>query len=71
MLFTTKTCPNCKMAKVLLDAGNVEYEVIDAEEHADLSRQYNISQAPTLVIIDKDKISTISNITNIKQFIKG
>lgn len=71
MLFTTKTCPNCKMAKVLLDAGHVDYEVIDAEEQADLSRYYNISQAPTLVVVDKDKVSTISNISNIKQFIKG
>ena len=47
------------------------FRSIDAEEQADLSRYYNISQAPTLVVVDKDKVSTISNISNIKQFIKG
>ena len=32
VLFTTKTCPNCKMAKSLLDKANIKYTVVDAEE---------------------------------------
>ena len=31
LLFTTKTCPNCKMAKMLLDKANIQYKLIDAE----------------------------------------
>ena len=36
-LFTTKTCPNCKMAKQFLK--DVDYEVVDAEENAELAEQ--------------------------------
>lgn len=68
LLFTTKTCPNCRMAKTILDSRHLPYVVIDAEENADLSRKYDIHQAPTLVVIRGDEVSTISSITNIKQY---
>ncbi|MDD3959344.1 MAG: ribonucleoside triphosphate reductase [Oscillospiraceae bacterium] len=71
MLFTTKTCPNCKMARQILDTGNVVYDLIDAEEHAALCREYNVSRAPTLVVVEEDRVSTLSNIAGIKQFVKG
>jgi ribonucleoside-triphosphate reductase len=71
MLFTTKTCPNCKMARHILDSNNVLYDVIDAEEHAATCKQYNVSQAPTLVIVEDERVSTISSISSIKQFVKG
>ena len=65
MLFTTKTCPNCRVAKQLLDKAGVAYTVIDAEENADLSMKYNISQAPTLVIGGE----VYSGINNVKAFL--
>lgn len=37
MLFTTKTCPNCKIAYTLLDKANIGYEKIDAEAQEDLT----------------------------------
>ena len=72
LLFTTKTCPNCKMAKSILDAEHFDYKVVDAEDNADLSRQYDIKQAPTLVIVDSSSVVTkYSNVSNIKKFVKG
>lgn len=68
-LFTTKTCPNCPTAMRLLDEAKVPYEKIDAQERMDLSRQYKIMQAPTLLIVDGDDYQKISNVANIKKFI--
>ncbi len=65
MLFTTKTCPNCRIAKQLLDKAGIAYTVIDAEENAELSMQYNISQAPTLVIGGE----VYAGINNVKAFL--
>lgn len=52
-LFTTKTCPNCKLAKEYL--GNMNYIVMDAEENAELALKYKVRQAPTLVRVNKDQ----------------
>ena len=48
-LFVTKTCPNCALAKQLLDDAGVSYTVCLAEEHRDAARALGIRQAPTLV----------------------
>lgn len=55
MLFGTKTCPNCKMAIKLLDKAKVDYKYIDAEENVDLTKEYGVKQAPTLVILTDGK----------------
>ena len=70
MLFTTKTCPNCKAAKAMLDKAGIAYEVVDAEENAELSKQFGIMQAPTLVIADNEKFEKITNLSNVKKFIE-
>ena len=49
LLFTTKTCPNCVIAKQFLTG--IKYEVVDAEEEIALTNEYGIMQAPTLVEI--------------------
>lgn len=51
ILFTTKTCPNCKAAKSLLDRFNISYIVVDAEDNAELAAKYSIRQVPTLVSV--------------------
>lgn len=68
LLFTTKTCPNCKMAKAMLDKAGIEYKVIDADENADKAKSFGIMQAPTLVISDGDNFEKISNLSNIKKY---
>jgi len=69
LLFTTKTCPNCRVAKPMLDKAGVQYEVIDAEEQADLSRSLDIRQAPTLVAMQGDKASKYAGVQQIRSYI--
>ena len=69
MLFGTKTCPNCKMAKKVLDDAKVNYTYVDAEKEADLTKRYGIKQAPTLVIVQNGKVELVKNISNIKKYI--
>ncbi len=65
-LFTTKTCPNCRIAKEFLKG--VDYQVIDAEENPELSDEFGIMQAPTLVLVKDGKIEKFVNASNIKRF---
>ena len=67
-LFTTSTCPNCKAAKAML--ADEKIEIIDAEEHPDLAREFGIMQAPTLVIKDGEKLSKYVNTSNIRKYIQ-
>ncbi|NMP37494.1 MAG: ribonucleoside triphosphate reductase [Clostridiales bacterium] len=68
LLFTTKTCPNCKLAKSFLEKAGVPYTVVDAEEDTELVKQFNIKQAPTLVVIDGEQAQQYINASNIKKF---
>ena len=67
-LFTTKTCPNCSLAKSFLDKAGVSYRVVDAEEHLDLVENYGIRQAPTLVVVQGGNVSQFANASNIKKY---
>ena len=69
ILFATKTCPNCKMAASFLDKAGISYDKVYAEDDPDLTRQYGIKQAPTLVAIGGDNAEKIVNLSNIKKFI--
>ncbi len=65
-LFTTKTCPNCKMAKEFLK--DYHYEVIDAEENQELVGKYGVMQAPTLIVIKNNDVLKFANASSIKGF---
>lgn len=65
-LFTTKTCPNCSLAKEYLKG--ITYTLIDAEENQDLAKQFNILQAPTLVEIRNGQVKKYANASNIRKF---
>ena len=66
-LFTTKTCPNCKLVKEYLK--NVNYVTIDAEENMELARRYGVMQAPTLVVVNGDSHKKYVNASNIKKYV--
>ena len=68
-LFTTKTCPNCRVAKQILDAAGVAYDVIDANENAALAKQYGIMAAPTLVVADGAEAKKYTYVSDIKQYV--
>ena len=68
-LFTTKTCPNCRVAKQILDAAGVAYDVIDANENAALAKQYGIMAAPTLVVAEGAEAKKYTYVSDIKQYV--
>ena len=68
-LFGTKTCPNCEVAKKVLDTKKKKYKFIDAEENVSLTKKYNVKQAPTLVEITKGEAKLINNVSNIKKYL--
>ena len=70
LLFTTKTCPNCKMSKLALDKAGIEYEVIDAEENREATAKYGIKKAPTMLVPNGDTYDRYSNASEINGFIK-
>lgn len=65
-LFTTKTCPNCAMAKTYLEG--VDFKVVDAEENMEITSELGIMQAPTLVEVKDGVIKKYVNASNIKCF---
>ena len=72
VLVATKTCPNCGMAKKLLDKAGVSYEVIYADDAkgAAFAERNNILQAPTLLIPEGDGYHKYTNINEISAFTK-
>ncbi len=65
-LFTTKTCPNCKLAKEYLK--EEQYVIIDAEENMELAGRYGVMQAPTLVVVNGSDYRKYVNVSNIKKY---
>ena len=67
VLYTTATCPNCKMVKMLLDKAAMPYKVVVAEENKDAFIKNHVKQAPTLIIPNGDRFE---NASNIKKYIE-
>ena len=68
ILFTTKTCPNCRIATKSLEKAHISYELVDAEENEELVKKYGVMQAPTLVVVDEDGVKKMANASNIKAY---
>ena len=68
-LFTTKTCPNCRIVKAMLEDEGIAYEVIDADEEPELVAKYGINQAPTLVVVKDGLAEVYANASNIIAYI--
>ena len=73
MLFTTSTCPNCKLAKMLLDKANIKYQLINVEDEQGklLALKYDIRKAPTLLIPDGQHYQLYDNASKIRGFIEA
>ncbi len=72
ILFTTKTCPNCKMAKMLLEKAGIQYQNIDAEENIELARKFKVRKAPTLFVPKGDgEYDVYDNASLIKGWIES
>ncbi|MBR5156135.1 MAG: ribonucleoside triphosphate reductase [Clostridia bacterium] len=70
-LFTTKTCPNCKLADAMLSRADVSFEKMDAEENEALVNQFGIKQAPTLVVVDGNEAKAYANLSDIRKYVEN
>ena len=68
-LFTTATCPNCKIACTLLDKAGFAYEKLLANEHADLATEFGVKQAPTLVVVKNGVATKYAGVSDIKKML--
>ncbi len=68
ILFATQTCPNCKMAEKFLTEAGVPYKKVYADVEVELAKQYDIKQAPTLVITKGEGYDKVMNVSNIRKF---
>ncbi|MBO6015606.1 MAG: ribonucleoside triphosphate reductase, partial [Lachnospiraceae bacterium] len=66
-LFTTATCPNCRLAKQYL--ADEKYITMDANENVELATKYGIMQAPTLVVIGGGKVQKYAGVSKIKKYV--
>lgn len=71
LLFTSPTCPNCKVAKMLLDKSKMNYKQIDAQENVELTKSFGIKQAPTLLIPNGDSYEVYDNVSKIKGYLES
>ncbi len=71
MIFTTKTCPNCKMAKMMLDKAGIAYTTIDAEDNKDVTLSYGVKKAPTLLVPNGNGFDVYDNASKIKGYIES
>ena len=69
-LFATKTCPNCQMAKMLLNKAGAKYNVIYAEDNAEMAKKFNITKAPTLLVPHGNSYDVYENASLIKGFVE-
>ncbi len=70
-LFTTATCPNCKIASTLLDKEGVQYEKLLANENKDAATALEIKQAPTLAVVENGTVQKYSGVSDIKKYLKA
>ncbi|MBQ8911904.1 MAG: ribonucleoside triphosphate reductase, partial [Clostridia bacterium] len=71
ILFTTATCPNCKIAVPLLEKAGVTFEKLLANENAELAKSFGIMQAPTLVVSDGKDYKKYVGVSEIKGYINS
>ena len=70
LLFATRTCPNCKMAERFLNEAGLSYQKVIADEEPALVEQYDIHQAPTMIVPGSDGFERIVNVSNIRKYIE-
>ena len=71
LLFTSPTCPNCKMAKMLLEKANYQYQLVDAVENKELAIKFQVKKAPTLFVPTEEGYDVFDNVSDIKKYIEG
>ncbi len=70
-LFTTATCPNCKVAAMTLEKAGVAFTKLLADENAEMATELGVKQAPTLVIIRDGQVEKYTGVSDIKKYLKA
>ncbi len=71
-LFTTATCPNCKIACAQLDKAGFAYTKLLADEHAELATALGVKQAPTLVVVQGGQVvHKAAGVSDIKKMLNA
>ena len=68
MLFTTHTCPKCKVVKAMFDEQSFDYDMIYADDQPELAQKLEIVNVPTLVIPTTDGVNKYTDIPAIRQY---
>ena len=68
MLFTTHTCPKCKVVKAMFDEQSFDYDMIYADDQPELAQKLDIVNVPTLVIPTTDGVNKYTDIPAIRQY---
>ncbi len=71
LLFTSPTCPNCKIAKSMLEKANIAYTALDALENKDLAISLGVKRCPTLLVPNGNGYDAYDNASLIKGYIEG
>ena len=66
MLFVSATCPNCKLAKSLLQKEGFVYKEVLASDNVELANQYGVRQAPTLVVTQGEDFIKYKGVSEIR-----
>ena len=68
-LFTSATCPNCKIACAMLDKAGYKYEKLLATNNVELTNSLGIKQAPTLVVVKNGEVTKYAGAGAIKGYL--
>ena len=68
MLFTTHTCPKCKVVKAMFDEQSFDYDLIYADDQPELAQKLEIVNVPTLAIPTTDGVNKYTDIPAIRQY---
>ena len=71
LLFTTKTCSNCKMIQKMMNDSNIPYLLVDAENNPNLVKEFDVMQAPTLVVVSDTDTKSYPTMNEILKYIES
>ncbi len=71
LLFVTPTCPNCRVATMLLDKAGIPYKKLYAEENKETALRYGVKQAPTLAVSGEGILQKFTGVAEIKRFLQS
>jgi ribonucleoside-triphosphate reductase len=71
LLFSRRTCPNCRVAETLLDKAGLDYEKLIADDNLALAEQYGVKASPTLVAACGAESERFYGVPEIKRFIEN